>query len=98
MLENLKKNLGQMTAQKLLKNYGLELKHFTPGRVRLAMPSWQTREADIRRLLQEMKADPDVTGVEFTEVSGSILIQYKPEAPKNPATVARWRRILEKYM
>ncbi|MCL1948778.1 MAG: hypothetical protein FWF59_03500 [Turicibacter sp.] len=97
MFDNLKKNMSQMAIEKLLKTYGLQLKHFTPGRLRLAMPGWKSREGDLRKLLEEMKQDPDVSAVEFTEVTGSILIAYRESAPMEKAAIDRWRAILEKY-
>lgn len=82
----------------VLKRYGLQLKHFIPGRVRFAMPDWQANEAKVLSLIEEMKNDSDVISVEFTKETGSILIYFNKDALNQSDTLNRWKTIIKKYM
>jgi len=98
VFEALKQSAIQLAADRMLKPYGLELKHFVPGRLRVAMPNWKSREREVRRLMEEMEQDPDVNYVEFTEITGSLLIEYNKEATLDKAILTRWKGIISKYM
>jgi len=98
MLETLKEAALKLAAQKMLAPYGLELKHYVPGRLRVVVHNWQTREQELRRLIGEMENDPDVRVVTFTEATGSLLIEFNKDAAFSQEILNRWKGIISKYM
>ena len=98
MLDKIKNTMARKQVEVLLKEYGLELKHFLPGRVRVAIVNWQGREKLILNLLEEIKNDPDVISMDFTKETSTVLIYYNKKAIHNPMTVNRWKAQIKKYM
>ncbi len=81
----------------LLKKYNVELKHHTPGRVRVKLSNWRSKQEMLQRLLGELEQDIDVKSIEFTEYTGSVLIHYNEAALKDSFAHNRWTLIFEKY-
>ena len=98
MLEIIQNTLIRKKVEHLLTQYGLELKHFLPGRLRVVILDWRSREEMVLDLLSEIKNDADVISVEFTKETGSVLIYFNKEAMNQPKVLNRWKTKIEKYM
>lgn len=98
MLEQIQNKIASKKVEALLKKHGLQVKHFLPGRIRIAMPNWQANEAKVLSLIEEMKNDPDITSVEFTKETGTVLIYFNKDAITHPTTLNRWKTTIKKYM
>ena len=97
MLANVKKRVIQHKINKLLATYGVEIKHRTPGRIRLKIAGWQQHEELFQQLLREVKEDPAIESVQFTPETGSILIYHVEGAHRNSEKQHRWLEIGNKY-
>lgn len=97
LLKNIKEKISRKKVECILHKYGIELQHYIPGRVRLRILQWEDREQVVQNLLNDMRADCDLTLVEFTPVTGSVVIYYDCEASKLQETQNRWLSILQKY-
>ena len=98
MLEIIQNTIIRKKVDNLLNAYGLELKHFLPGRLRVVILDWQSREEMVLDLISEIKNDADVTSIEFTKETGSVLIYFNKEAMNKPEVLNRWKTKIEKYM
>lgn len=97
MLKRITEKISQHKVESLLGDYGIELKHYVPGRVRLRIKQWELRKNSINELLLEMKNDQDIQSVDFTPETGSMLIYYNHEASQLKSTQKRWLSTLQKY-
>lgn len=97
MMEKIQKMVASKKTQFFLSQYGIELKHFLPGRVRIGIPNWRTQEEKLYNLINELRADPDITSVEFTETSGTALIYFNKDAMLQNEAQHRLLTIIKKY-
>lgn len=97
MLTRVKEVVVRQRIISLLKKYNVELKHHKPGRVRVKLSNWRSKQEMLQRLLGELERDIDVKSIEFTETTGSVLIHYNEAALKDSFAHNRWTQIFEKY-
>lgn len=97
MLTKVKELVIRKKITSLLKKYHVELKHYTPGRVRVKLANWRNKRETLQNLIKDLELDADVESIEFTEQTGSILIYFNENALMNPQTHNRWIHIFEKY-
>lgn len=97
MLAKVKNAVVQRKVRSLLERYQVEVLHHTPGRVRVRIKNWNNNRSLLNRLLEDVKMDPAVDSVSFTEETGSILIHYHQDRVKEPTTHTRWQGLFDKY-
>lgn len=98
LLDHIYQAIQNKKIEFLLKKHNIQLKHYLPGRIRLALLDWQSNEQQVNSLLQEINEDQDVTSVEFTKETGSLLIHFNHEAINNPNVLNRWLTTIQKYI
>ena len=97
MLAKLKNVVVQRKVRSLLERYQVEVLHHTPGRVRVRIKNWKDNRVLLNRLLEDIKLDPAVKSVAFTEETGSILIHYHQDQVEKSTTHDRWQDLFKKY-
>lgn len=97
LLTKLKNIVVQRKVHSLLERYQVEVLHHTPGRVRVRIKRWQDNRVLLERLLEDMRNDPAVESVAFTEETGSILIHYRQDQVKEATTHERWQELFKNY-
>ena len=97
MLTKIKEQVIKKKVTSLLKKYDVVLKHYMPGRVRVVLSNWKDKKVLLHQLIADLKTDPDVISINFTEETGSVTIQFNQAEIVNPNTQQRWARIFEQY-
>lgn len=97
MLTKIKGLVVRNRVENLLKKHNVELLHYTPGRIRVKLLSWKNKEHMVERLIHDLKKDPDVQSVKFTEQTGTILLFFNHAALENPNAHGRWLHLFHKY-
>ena len=98
MFEQLKLVVPRKAVEHELKKYGIELKHYIPGRIRLGLKNWQGNKDSLNELLSEIEVDEDIISVTYTPETASVLIYYNHQAIKQESTQRNWYSVLKKYM
>jgi Heavy metal associated domain 2 len=57
--------------------------HHIPGRLRIRVPAAKGEEELLRELSSAIAKAPGISQVEYSQVTGSILIQYSPQEYRN---------------
>ena len=97
MLAKLKEYAMRQHLARLLETYGIELKHYLPGRLRVVIRNWHINAEQLFAFAEEMERDPAIHSIAFTKETGSVLIHFAPQAIQDRAVVDRWLRIFQKY-
>lgn len=97
MLTKVKEMVIRKKITFLLNKYNVELKHYTPGRIRVKLSNWRNKQVTLENLIKELEADRDVKSIEFTEQTGSLIVHYNEAALKDAFAHNRWIHIFEKY-
>lgn len=97
MFAKLKNGVVQLKIRSLLERYQVEVLHHTPGRVRVRIRNWKDNRSLLNRLIEDVRLDPAVVSVAFTEETGSILIHYHQDMVKESTTHNRWQELFKKY-
>ena len=63
----------------------------------MGLSNWAGKKDMLTRLIADLNADPDVTSIEFTKETGSVLIYFNESALKNQVVQDRWALKFEKY-
>ncbi|MGM9928914.1 MAG: HMA2 domain-containing protein [Bacillus sp. (in: firmicutes)] len=98
MFEQLKLVVTRKAVEHELKKYGLELKHYIPGRVRIGLVNWKDKQDVLEKLLADLESDPDIQSVTYTKETSSVLIYYNHQAIKQEQTQRNWYSIMQKYI
>lgn len=80
--------------EKKLKQYDIKLVHFIPGRVRLQSPRWIYDIDMIERIIGELKSQSFVFSVQFTKITGSVVITYDANHDTDHNELESWFQIL----
>lgn len=97
MIEVIKNTVIQQMIQSFSKKHGLEILHFLPGRIRVKILDWKSREEKLNSLLKEMESDPDISSVSFTPETGTLLVTFRKEAIADKDSLRRWKNVAKKY-
>lgn len=80
------RNMAKRVKARILFETGeLRVLHFVSGRIRLQVRSMVGQPEKMDHIVQQLKQIPELTEVTVNPATGSILLQYVPEAvAKNP--------------
>ncbi|MCM3766435.1 HMA2 domain-containing protein [Neobacillus niacini] len=81
--------------EKKLKKYDIKMVHFVPGRIRLQSSRWIKNGDLIERIIDELNTQPFVFSVNFTEITGSVVITYDANHVTENHELESWFQILE---
>lgn len=97
MFAKLKNGVVQLKIRSLLERYQVEVLHHTPGRVRVRIKNWKDNRSLLKNLMEDIRLDPAVESLEFTEETGSILIHYHRDQVRESAAHNRWQELFKKH-
>lgn len=80
------RNMAKRVKARILFDTGeLRVLHFVSGRIRLQVRSMVGQPEKMEHMVQQLKQIPELTEVTVNPATGSILLQYVPEAvAQNP--------------
>ena len=96
MLQGISGMIISKNIEKNLLAYGVQVVHFLPGRLRVKLHNWKSREVLLACLIEELRMDKTVTSVHFTKETGTALILYD-HSSVNGETLKRWIGLFQKY-
>lgn len=97
MIEEMRKTITKKMLELELKRFGIELKHYIPGRVRIGLKNWQFKEDTIKKIIEDLSADPDIISIAYTPETATVLIYYNHQAVMQESTQNRWFSFYKKY-
>ncbi len=96
MLHTISGKIMNKNIERILLPYGVQVVHFIPGRLRVKLHNWKSREVLLTCLIEELRMDKSVASVHFTRESGTALILYD-HSSVNGETLKRWIGLFQKY-
>lgn len=96
MLQQIKEMIIKKNLERALMPYGIQIVHFIPGRLRVKLHDWKSREGLLVSLITDLRMDKSVASVHFTKETGTALIYYD-HSSVNEETVQRWVELFKKY-
>ncbi|MFC0524479.1 HMA2 domain-containing protein [Pontibacillus salicampi] len=90
MLSKVKQVFFLRKVEKMLANYQITVKHFIPGRVRLASPYWEGQSKIVQRLMPELEREAKIRSVRHTKETGTILVEYDPSSNVQEEQIEQW--------
>ncbi|QST01066.1 hypothetical protein IMZ31_05735 [Pontibacillus sp. ALD_SL1] len=90
MISKVKQMFFLRKIEKMLSNYQIHVKHYIPGRVRLASPYWEGNSKIVNRLLPALEAEVRIRSVRHTPETGTLLVEYDASSDVNESQIEQW--------